>query len=200
MNPPTLEILIPHKEFLARLTREGWIPWEWEPGQDLPAGAGLILIPNTVLVLAGKKIIIDPGPFYVGRLPAVALSFRGLSPRDIDVVINTHLHTDHAGANLIFRGKRLLFHEAELSCHPRTWIDYVSDGMTVKLMKGEALDLADGIRLFHTPGHTHGSISVLVETEKGRVLITGDAGERETEALISEYSPSLIIPGHKDPY
>ncbi|MGC8893469.1 MAG: MBL fold metallo-hydrolase [candidate division WOR-3 bacterium] len=201
MNPPlpAVDILVPHKEFPARLTREGWAEWDWEPGQELPAGAGVILVPNMVLISREQKIVVDPGPFYVGRLPAIALSWRGLSTRDIDLVIDTHLHTDHAGGNAIFKGKKLIFHEAEYSCHPRTWIDYISDGMAVSPMKGEDMALSDGVRLLHTPGHTPGSISVLVETEEGRVLITGDAGERETEALISEYLPRLLIPGHGDP-
>ncbi len=194
-----VEVLVPHKEFPARLSPEGWVPWDWEPGQPLPAGAGVILVPNMVLISGEQRIVVDPGPFYVGRLPAIALSWRGLSTKDIDVVIDTHLHTDHAGGNSIFRGKKLIFHEAEYSCHPRAWIDYIADGMVLSLMKDEELDLAEGIRLLHTPGHTPGSISVLVEAEEGRVLITGDAEEKEIMALVSEYSPRLVIPGHGDP-
>jgi len=194
-----VEILVPHREFPGRLTREGWVSWDWEPGQDIPAGAGVILVPNMVLISGEQRIVVDPGPFYVGRLPAIALGWRGLSTRDIDLVINTHLHTDHAGGNSIFKGKRLIFHEAEYSHHPRAWIDYVSDGMAVSLMKGDDMVLSDGVKLLHTPGHTPGSISVLVETEGGRVLITGDAGEKEISPLVSEYSPRLVIPGHGDP-
>lgn len=194
-----VEILIPHREFPGRLTREGWVSWDWEPGQDIPAGAGIILVPNTVLISGEQRMIVDPGPFYVGRLPAIALAWRNLSPMDIDLVINTHLHTDHAGGNSIFKGKKLVFHEAEYSGHPRKWIDYVSDGMALNLMKEKEITLSEDIKLIHTPGHTPGSISVLVETEEGRVLITGDAGEKETGALVSEYSPRLLIPGHEDP-
>mgnify|MGYP001134315819 CR=1 FL=1 len=194
-----VEVLVPHREFSARLTREGWVRWDWSPGQKIPAGAGIFLVPNTILILGEKKIIVDPGPFYMGRLPAIALSWRGLSPNDIDMVINTHLHTDHAGGNGIFKGKTLIFHEAEYSHHPRAWIDYICDGMALSLMKGKEMDLGDGIKLLHTPGHTPGSISVLVETAEARVLITGDAGEKETGAIVSEYSPDLLIPGHGDP-
>lgn len=194
-----LEVLVPHREFPAMLTREGWVQWDWEPGQDIPAGAGVILVPNMVLIQGEQRIVVDPGPFYVGRLPAIALSWRGLSTRDIDLVIDTHLHTDHAGGNAIFRGKRLIFHEGEYSCHPRAWIDYVCDGMNVILMREDEMPLSEGIKLLHTPGHTPGSISVLVETGKGRVLITGDAGEGETKSLIEKFSPSLVIPGHEDP-
>jgi len=194
-----VEILVPHREFPGRLTREGWVSWDWEPGQDIPAGAGVILVPNMVLISGEQRIVVDPGPFYVGRLPAIVLAWRGLSPMDVDLVVNTHLHTDHAGGNSIFRGKRLVFHEAEYSHHPRAWIDYISDGMAVSLMKGDDMVLSDGVKLLHTPGHTPGSISVLVETEGGRVLITGDAEEKEISPLVSEYSPRLVIPGHEDP-
>ena len=198
-SKPAVEILVPHREFSARLTREGWVRWEWAPGQELPAGAGVILVPNTVLISGEQRIIVDPGPFYLGRLPAIALGWRGLSTRDINTVINTHLHTDHAGGNAIFKGKKLIFHEAEYSCHPRSWIDYVSDGMAVSLMRGEEMEVLDGVKLLHAPGHTPGSIAVLVETEEGRVLITGDAREGDLETIISEYSPHLLIPGHWDP-
>src|SRR5215213_3409874 len=68
---------------------------------------------NAVLVEhGGVRVLIDPGlgdrydapfaeRFAVQRPPTVLRGLRrlGLGPEDIDLVVDTHLHWDHAGAN-----------------------------------------------------------------------------------------------------
>ena len=39
----------------------------------------------------------------------------GLQPQDIDVVVNSHLHTDHCGCNVFFRRATVHVHAAELA-------------------------------------------------------------------------------------
>lgn len=70
---------------------------------------------NTVLIESGKRIIVDPGVREVGSWGVLESRLKelGLTPSDIDIVVNTHLHGDHAGSNFIFRGKKLIVHEKE---------------------------------------------------------------------------------------
>jgi len=70
---------------------------------------------NTVLIESEKRIIVDPGARELGSWGVLELRLKelGLTPRDVDIVVNTHLHGDHAGGNFIFRGKKLIVHEEE---------------------------------------------------------------------------------------
>ncbi|MGC8826981.1 MAG: MBL fold metallo-hydrolase, partial [Anaerolineae bacterium] len=63
---------------------------------------------------AGKRILVDTGygekltPAEIERLSLQGRRLRGslaeagLSPEDIDIVINTHLHADHCGGNTVY--------------------------------------------------------------------------------------------------
>ncbi|MBX6422786.1 N-acyl homoserine lactonase family protein [Thermosulfurimonas sp. F29] len=111
-----------------------------------------------------------------------ALSRFGLSPADIDLVLHTHLHNDHCEndfkcENAVFYAHRLEF-EALYGGHPldfRYAPDFVEEldqeGRFVKLE--EDREILPGLRMIHTPGHTAGGMTVLVETERGVAAITG---------------------------
>ena len=90
-----------------------------------------------------------------------ALAKADISPRDVDAVINTHLHTDHCGCNDLFVNARFFAHRLE---EPPLG--------TVKVEEGSVL--AEGVTVIETPGHTAGSISVLVRSDVD-YLICGDA-------------------------
>ncbi|UCH01883.1 MAG: N-acyl homoserine lactonase family protein [Candidatus Bathyarchaeota archaeon] len=184
---------------------------------------------NTVLIKDhGKNIIVDPGIIQLGRYGALIarLNEVGLSPKDIDVIINTHCHYDHIESNYLFKGKELLIHEKELDfCRTRYWPEYVDAFMNILNVKPVANDFAltDNIRIIETPGHTPGSLSIIVDTPKEVVAIVGDAvivkddllelkppsvvtsNANPEEALkslkkIAQYQPRLVIPGHDAPF
>lgn len=52
------------------------------------------------------------------------------------------------------------------------WVDF--PGATFELLDGEA-EMLPNVSLVPTPGHTPGHQSVVVETEKGRVILPGQA-------------------------
>lgn len=60
-----------------------------------------------VLATPDLLAIIDSGFCREQELPA-ALSRLGLQPDDFDLVINTHVHPDHAGNNVLFTRARIL--------------------------------------------------------------------------------------------
>ena len=115
----------------------------------------------------------------VNREVAGALAEHDLSPADIRVVVNTHLHFDHCGQNAVFRHAPIHVQRTELerarreSPEQREWLDHA--GARYELLDGDA-DLADDLRIVTTPGHTCGHQSVVVTHADGtRDLFIGDA-------------------------
>ena len=114
-----------------------------------------------------------------------ALADAELDPLDIDTVIYTHLHNDHAGNSSLFKRARLIFQQKEW----RTLLDPLpimkvrrdyDPGLPAELAQGNCLAVsgdfepAEGIRCFVTPGHTPGSQSLAVRTIDGLRILVGD--------------------------
>jgi N-acyl homoserine lactone hydrolase len=115
----------------------------------------------------------------VNREVAEALAEHDLSPADIKVVINTHLHFDHCGQNAVFPHAPIHVQRAELerarSQDPwqSEWLDYA--GARYELLDGDT-ELAQGLRVVATPGHTIGHQSVAIEqAEQDSDVLIGDA-------------------------
>jgi glyoxylase-like metal-dependent hydrolase (beta-lactamase superfamily II) len=112
----------------------------------------------------------------------------------VDVVIDTHLHFDHAGGNTFTGGDgevRPTFPNAQYvvqrreyefaatanertaaSYFPRNWEPVVRAGQ-FRFVEGE-LELLPGITLLPTPGHTPGHQSVLIASEGEQALYPAD--------------------------
>jgi glyoxylase-like metal-dependent hydrolase (beta-lactamase superfamily II) len=142
-----------------------------------------------------KNILIDTGEFMPlkskKREEALGsniytfeegLAKYGLGPDKIDIVIHTHLHNDHCENDSKCKNAVFYVHENELKQihdpHPldyRYMEDYILDieanNQIVSLQKDT--EILPGIKMIYTPAHSPGGMSVLVDTEKGKVLITG---------------------------
>lgn len=122
-----------------------------------------------------------------------ALAREGVAPDDVNLVILTHLHTDHAGGAVVatdgglrpaFRRARYIANEREweVACdrsHPRA-AAYRTDDF-VPLRDAGVLDLVrdecavgHGITLIHTGGHTEGHIAVAIADGGETVLYPAD--------------------------
>ena len=114
----------------------------------------------------------------VNRSVAAALAEHDLSPADVRLVINTHLHFDHCGQNPAFDHARLCVQRAELERVRREeddmsrWIEATQ--IRFELFEGD-ISLADDLHVVVTPGHTVGHQSVVARTERGVELFVGDA-------------------------
>lgn len=116
--------------------------------------------------------------------PDRMLEKAGFSTKDIDYVVNTHLHYDHCGNNAMFPNATFLVQEDEVShaTYPGWWeaTSYVRKVFDVpqlnyRLVRGD-VELISGVTLIQTPGHTEGHQSVVVELEKsGVAVLAGDA-------------------------
>lgn len=127
---------------------------------------------------------------------ADALALAGLSPADVRIVVNTHLHFDHAGQNAVFRHAPFYVQRLELERARREqrwftdWFDFA--GARFELLDGPG-EVADGVRLVPTPGHTTGHQSVLVRTGEGEEVCIGDAAY--TPHIYEHPDESAIPPG-----
>ena len=116
-----------------------------------------------------------------------ALASAGARPEEIAIVIHTHLHYDHCGNNRLLPNARFFVQREELryALAPTSFDatayfapslgitpDYL--GTKFELLDGDA-EIADGVRVITTPGHTPGHQSVIVDTAGGRYCIAGDA-------------------------
>ncbi len=152
----------------------------------------------------GKKIVVDTGPCGPGdpsskyhmpvkrppeMEPRNALEKVGVKLEEVEIVILTHLHWDHASNCELFRNATFLVQKSELQFavapnpvqsgqyetgirgHQPPWMKAFSQ---MQAIEGELHDLAKGVHLITLPGHTPGSMGVLVETQKGTHLIPGD--------------------------
>ncbi|HEY2507795.1 MAG TPA: N-acyl homoserine lactonase family protein [Streptosporangiaceae bacterium] len=122
----------------------------------------------------------------VNRSVADALDEIGMTPGDIALVINTHLHFDHCGQNAVFKHAQFWVQRAELDRARRespqlaNWFDFMN--ARFELLDGDA-DVLPGLRLITTPGHTAGHQSVLVDTAAGTEVLIGDAAYQPAQYL-----------------
>jgi glyoxylase-like metal-dependent hydrolase (beta-lactamase superfamily II) len=123
-----------------------------------------------------------------GQDPANALSAAGVDPHDVEFVVLTHLHWDHAGNCDLFPDATVLVQEAELryAIAPGRFFrksflsplggwgvpPYVVPNLDV--IRGTT-PIAPGLRVEPAPGHTPGSQAVVVATAEGTFAIGGDA-------------------------
>lgn len=132
------------------------------------------------------------------------LQARGLSPDDISIVVNTHLHMDHAGGNRFFPRATFFVHRLEMETakdprnegngYFRTDWDHPLD---YRLVDGEADLFGDGrVWLKHLPGHTPGFMVVVVELDGGRAVLAGDACPLE-EVLRTGLVPKNMLDPEK---
>jgi len=112
------------------------------------------------------------------------LAVHGLTPDDIDIVLNTHLHDDHCGNNSLFRNARFCVHSQELAfCRNPHPIDHRYDEYFIEdidfLLLDDGDEVVPGITVLHSPGHSVGCLSVRVVTGEGPAVITGFCCNRE---------------------
>ena len=142
-----------------------------------------------------KKILVDTGEMSPVKSEAreTAIGGRiytfeeglarwGLTPKDIDIVIHTHLHNDHCENDYKCENAVFYVHAKELervhNPHPldfRYLEDYIIDVEEAGQISiiTEDTEILPGIKVIHTPVHTDGGLSVLIETSKGTAVITG---------------------------
>ena len=112
------------------------------------------------------------------RRLADVLPEAGITLNQLTAVANCHLHVDHAGQNAAVKGIPIHIQRREWDIAHTTdhtilqWIDY--EGADYRMQDGD-YELAPGIRVIATPGHTPGHQSVVVDQPEGPVILAGQA-------------------------
>ena len=122
---------------------------------------GWIANSTCCLITSGnKKIITDPGCNREKLL--AALQKENLTTKDIDYVFMSHCHPDHILLSGIFEKAKFITYDGNLQ--------YDGD----RLSGFDKRQLGDEIEIMETPGHVLEHLSLIVDTEEGKVAIAGD--------------------------
>lgn len=171
------------------------------------------------------------------RCPVESLQLIGIDAREVRDVVLTHMHYDHVGNFDKFSRARFHLQEREMAFATGKYMRYPAIGASyhvddvagmVRLnfagrveMHAGVVEIAPGLTLHPTPGHSDGLQCVCVSTRRGWLVLASDATHyyeniatrrpfttafhlgqmidayRTLERLAS--SPRHIVPGH-DPY
>jgi N-acyl homoserine lactone hydrolase len=158
-----------------------------------------------VVTHSGGAVLVDTGVGgpqewlddwrVVNRSVADALAGLDMTPGDIGLVINTHLHFDHCGQNAVFPHAPCYVQRAELARAEREsrdlydWFGFAN--ARFELLDGDA-EILPGLSVLATPGHTAGHQCVLVRTGDGAgELLIGDAAYTPRVYTRPEYGGRL---------
>jgi len=98
---------------------------------------------------------------------------------DIDIIIQTHLHMDHIYNSSKCRNAVIYVQEEELqfALHPHPIFEIVYPKEIIKKLNFKVINgdqiILPGISVMLVPGHTPGGQAVVVDTTKGKAVISG---------------------------
>ncbi len=171
----------------------------------------------------GRTIVVDTGfdaaaaasrGRTLTRPVADGLRAVGIEPGEVEDLVITHMHYDHAGNVALFPRARFHLQDAEMTyCTGRAMTHrhlsapfHAQDvvGMVRHVFEGRVVfhagdsQLCPGVTLHHLPGHTPGLQAVRVATARGSVVLASDAAhfwanlERETPFPILADVPAYL--------
>ncbi len=180
-----------------------------KPGLLVRSETGVILdARSTVTLIQSEKnnILVDTSLKKDRESLLFGLQEQNLTPKDINIVINTHGHRDHVENNVLFSSAKIYVHHLNKL-----------RGKCVKV-KSFPYYLEKDIKIIETPGHSWDSISIIVKFDLIYAL-TGDAipiknnyfewippivhvdANRALESMKQIVQlADIIIPGHEPPF
>ena len=117
---------------------------------------------SATLILSDEIILVDTSSIEHRPVLLDGLERAGVAPAQVNIVVITHMHHDHIGNLDLFPSARKL---ARVEERPGEGIEPVTGDV----------ELVPGVSLMHTPGHTEGSMSVVVRAADAIYAMAGDA-------------------------
>lgn len=160
---------------------------------------------STVSLVEAEEslVVVDPGMVASRSLILEPIAELGHQPEDVTDVVISHHHPDHTVNIALFPNARVHDH----------WATYQDDVWLSR--PAEGFEVAGGVTLWETPGHTPQDISTLVVTDEGTAVFTHlwwdstgpaeDPYATDPGALhagrerVLEVA-SLVIPGHGESF
>jgi glyoxylase-like metal-dependent hydrolase (beta-lactamase superfamily II) len=179
-----------HPIHLGTITRQKMAFYYWlEPGKTMD-------VPLISWYIEGsdKKILVDTGggdpneanprwfPYRREKEQAIenALERLGVRCDEIDAVIVTHMHWDHCLGNNQFPKAKIFVQKEELKMahtpfpiNRSGYLKKIVEEIDYTIISGDR-EIAKGVKVILTPGHTYGLQGVLVEAEARRYFIASD--------------------------
>ena len=126
-----------------------------------------------------------------------------VEPESVDLVVHTHLHVDHVGWDGVFPRARYVVHRDDWSFFMVPWqlrerphlhrLEPLQEEGLVDLVAGEE-EIAPGIRVVPSPGHTPGHMHVRVEDGDEAAVVLGDVAVFEEQLA----DPGLVYASDGD--
>lgn len=156
------------------------------------------------LVTAGDSlVVVDPGMVASTAQILDPIRALGHAPQDITDVVVSHHHPDHTINIALFPNARVHDH----------WAVYENDLWISR--PAEGFEVAEGVTLWETPGHSPQDITTIVESDSGTHALThlwwGETGPADDpystdpdalhcgRARVAEVA-DVIVPGHGEPF
>lgn len=135
------------------------------------------------------------------------LARAGVTPEDVDLVVNTHMHVDHSGWNTVLRDGRWVptFPNARYVFGRDEYANWQPGGVTATAQPegvpviedsidpvveaglvdwvGDGDELRDGITFIAAPGHTSGQLMMQVTSRGETGIFTGDVMHRAMQVF-----------------
>ncbi len=153
------------------------------PGFSMGSDQGNFAFCGVTLIEGTKRILVDVAHYGRRAVLLAKLAERGLTPDDIDYVFLTHAHWDHSLNADVFPNAKFLIHTderryiknpAEKDWATPKYISILLESQQLQeVHDGEEID--DGVSVLATPGHSVGSMSLLVDRPEGKIAVCGDA-------------------------
>ncbi|HEX2387178.1 MAG TPA: MBL fold metallo-hydrolase [Candidatus Binatia bacterium] len=122
------------------------------------------------------NVLIDSGADHNFPVLESGLGEIGVRVRDVDLVINTHEHCDHIGANRYFQdhamiaayrlaASKMILNDYYVTMYKGNDLNEIPLRVHLWLENMMRIELGNySLRVFHTPGHTSGCISIYEAT------------------------------------
>jgi glyoxylase-like metal-dependent hydrolase (beta-lactamase superfamily II) len=183
-----------------------------------PEGHIRMIVQAMLLSVDGLRIVVDTcvgnGRSYGPMMAAFNdldtpflenLTAAGFAPDTVDLVVCTHLHNDHVGWNTMlvdgewiptFPRARYVMSRADLEHWQQTPSVLNPFEVSVQPLLDRGLvdaietpyQVSAGVSLIATPGHTPGHVSVQIDSNGSRAVITGDMVHSPVQLVRPEWS------------
>ena len=210
--PPARDVV----DFFPDVPRKSWDPY----GSDhLVDGQIQLYYGCFALRSQGQVVMVDtgmgPGPHRErgnrrGDL-LHQMKLQGVEPEDVNVVVHTHLHHDHVGWNLsgdggagvrpTFPNARYLVPRADWEYFKQPSMDYHAfDESVFPLEELGVMELIEGEHTINqelitvpTPGHTPGSVNVVISSQGEKGAVVGDMIHMKVEVENPDWCPGADV-------
>ena len=146
---------------------------------------------TVALIKTDKIILVDAGSFLDEKRLIDELKKEDLTPEKIDIIILTHIHLDHIINIHLFKNAKIIC-KFRGGLYPGQ-IHYPKDGDLQRFEIKDGVKIAKDVELILTPGHSDDMISVVVNTNEGKIIVSGDAISNEDWVDLNKTANPILV-------